>query len=366
LKLNLSAMHRFSASSASSSPGRAEQSATASSSAGGAGESAASRRSAERPATSLNLKISSIRDVQAWLNGEQVAGCSSAGAQRIREAVAVLSKSKPRQEDVQPLQSKWQVAQKENKAKRPLKDVLQEFEGKVVKAAQNLQQQLAASAEQPALAGSSTDISQSNVARSSTIIAAQNASDNNFDSESLIPSVLNSSSLDDSSAARPAPKLDGPEELLRLQECNNCLRALPSQEVLQGKPLQRLQAAMALLQGRTSRQQRQEVQQLLYTWGVLQKAQGRKRKYDEVKADLVAKVVEETRRLKRMHDAFGGPSPDGSATNASARFFSNPCFTAAWKYRALPLNLSRQQCCTPCGSHFSRNTMLSVNYAVLI
>ena len=102
MKLNLSAMHPFFASPASSSPGRAEQSATASSSAGRAEESATSRRSAEQPATSLHLKISSIGDVQAWLNGEQVAGCSSADAQRIREAVAVLSHPNPRKEDVQP------------------------------------------------------------------------------------------------------------------------------------------------------------------------------------------------------------------------------------------------------------------------
>ena len=162
-------------------------------------------------------------------------------------------------------------------------------------------------------------LSQSNVAPSSANIAAQNAKDKNFESESLIPSAINSSSLDDSSAARPAPKSDGPAELLRLQECNNWLRALPSQDVFESKPLQRLQAAMALLQGRSSRQQRQEVQELLDTWGVVQKAQGRKRKYDEVKEDLVAKVVE-THRLKRMHDAVGGPSPDGSATNASVRF----------------------------------------------
>ena len=71
----------------------AEQSATASSSAGRAEESGTSRRSAEQPATSLHLKISSILDVQAWLNGEQVASCSSADAQRIREAAAVLTQN---------------------------------------------------------------------------------------------------------------------------------------------------------------------------------------------------------------------------------------------------------------------------------
>ena len=62
------------------------------------------------------------------------------------------------------------------------------------------------------------------------------------------------------------------------------------------------------------------VQQLLDTWGVVQKAHNRKRKYDEVKKDFITQVVEETRRLKRMNDAFEGSCPDGSANNASACF----------------------------------------------
>ena len=124
----------------------------------------------------------------------------------------------------------------------------------------------------------------------------------------------------DSSDARPASKAGGPAELLNLQECTDWLQALPSQEILQNKPLQRLQEVMDLLQRPTSREQRQEIQKLLDNWGVLQKAQGRKRKYDETKADLVAKVVEETHRLKRMRHEFVEPIPDGSDTNTSARF----------------------------------------------
>jgi len=57
------------------------------------------------------LKLSSIQDVQRWLAEEPMASCSSVDMQRIREAVAVLSRPKPRKEDVRPLQSKWQVAQ---------------------------------------------------------------------------------------------------------------------------------------------------------------------------------------------------------------------------------------------------------------
>ena len=133
-------MHRFMSSAASSSSGRAEPPATVSS----------SSSSAERPATPSHWKIVSIRDVQRWLAYDHIASCSSADVQRIREAVAVLSHPKPRQEDVQPLQGKWQVAQKKEKQPRPLSEVLQEFKDKVIKAAQKLQQQLPDSAEQPA------------------------------------------------------------------------------------------------------------------------------------------------------------------------------------------------------------------------
>ena len=129
-------------SAASSSSARARPPAAVSSSVG----------SAEQPATSLHLKISSICDVQAWLNGEQVAGCSSADAQRIRDAVAVLSHPRPRKEDVQPLlgPKNWDVAQKKDKKPRPLGDMLQDFQGKVIKAAQKLQQQLRDSVAQSA------------------------------------------------------------------------------------------------------------------------------------------------------------------------------------------------------------------------
>ena len=132
--------------------------------------------------------------------------------------------------------------------------------------------------------------------------------------------VADSSSLPDSSAARPASKADGAAELLNLQECKNWLQALPSREILQNKPLQRLEEVMDVLQSTSSREQRKEIQKLLGDWGVLQKTQGRKRNYDETKADLVEKLVEETNRLKRMRLQFEQPISDGSDTNTSARF----------------------------------------------
>ena len=165
-----------------------------------------------------------------------------------------------------------------------------------------------------------TELRQSNVDGSSTITAAQNTSRNSFDSEGLIP-IVGASFLDnDSSAARPAPKANDHAELFSLKECTKWLQGLPSQEILQSKPLQQLQEAMDRLQGESSRQQRQKIRQLLNAWNVPQKAQDLKRNYDEVKEDLVQKVVEETRRLKRMEHAVGEPSMDGSATNSCARF----------------------------------------------
>ena len=108
-------MKRFMSSAASSSSARAEPFATMSSSFSSAEQPATSLRRAEQPAIPPHLKLSSIRDVQRWLAEEPIASCSSADMQRIREAVAVLSLREPRKEDVQPLQSKWQVAQKKDK-----------------------------------------------------------------------------------------------------------------------------------------------------------------------------------------------------------------------------------------------------------
>ena len=154
-------MHRFISSAASSSSGRAERPATT---AAPSSSNRAELPSAERPATSTTpstqLSITTIRGVQRWLAEDHVASCTSADAQRIREAVAVLSRPKPRQEDVRPLQGKWQVSQwhtASGKKPRPIPDVIQELQGKVIKAAQNLQQQLADSAEPTALDGKETD-----------------------------------------------------------------------------------------------------------------------------------------------------------------------------------------------------------------
>ena len=245
-------MHRFIFADASSSSDRAERPASvASGSASSAEQPATLPPSAAQPGTPSYSKTLSIRDVQCWLAEEPIVSCNSAGAQRVREAVAVLSQPQPRQRDVQRLQNEWHVAQQKNKKRRPLADVIQEFQDKVINAAKKLQQQLS------------------------------------------------------ESAAPPAPQLEGPQvcsDWQALRDCTDWLQTLPPQEISKSKPLQRLQTAAALLQSRPSRQQRQDVQQLFDPWGVPQKTKGCKRKYNEVKADLLAKLVEEAHRLRKMQN----------------------------------------------------------------
>lgn len=147
-----SAMHHFVSSAASSSSGRAERPPSVSSSSNSAEQPATSLRNAEQPeqpATPSHLNILSIRDVQRWLADGPISSCNSADAQHIIQAIAVLSRPNPRKENAQPRQSKWQLAQKRDKKPRPLGDVLKELQGKVIQAAQKLQQQLSDNAGRP-------------------------------------------------------------------------------------------------------------------------------------------------------------------------------------------------------------------------
>jgi len=144
--------------------------------------------------------------------------------------------------------------------------------------------------------------------------AAQPASASNASSDQ------SSSETHDRSAARPASELNAYEELCSLQDCDDWLNTIPAQEITQSKPLQRLQSATTILQKRSSRQQREEVQPLLQHWGVPQKARKRKRSHDEIKVELLAKVIEETRRLKRMQIASATTDPHDYAGTSGATF----------------------------------------------
>ena len=245
--------------------------------------------SAAQPGSPSHSNTLSIRDVQRWMSQEPILSCNSPLAQRLRKAVVVLAQSKPRQEDVQPLQSQWHVAQKMNKKRRSLADVTHEFQHKLISAAKQLRQQLQESAEQPADHGSQ-------------------------------PAVQSNTSLsDDSSAAPPASQLDVPQansEFQVLRACNDWFQTISSQEISNSKPLHRLHTALSLLQSSASREQRQKVQQLFGHWKVSQRktiltGTRRVRKYHELKADLVVKLVAETHRLQRMQHVANAASPAG-------------------------------------------------------
>ena len=91
-------------------------------------QSSISFGSAERPAIAPFFKIASIRDVQSWLNEENAAISSSAEAQNILEAVALLSQPKPRLKDVRALQTQWEVPRTINKQTTSLEDVIKKTE----------------------------------------------------------------------------------------------------------------------------------------------------------------------------------------------------------------------------------------------
>jgi hypothetical protein len=84
------------------------------------------------------------------LKKNEVVFSSSAKAVRIREVVEALStKPKPRQETIQRFFEPWGVPQRSKQKLRPLSELIEELNTKVTIAAQELQQQLADSAERP-------------------------------------------------------------------------------------------------------------------------------------------------------------------------------------------------------------------------
>ena len=86
-----------------------------------------------------------------------------------------------------------------------------------------------------------------------------------------------------------------------LQECSHWLQSLPEDVIAQSLPLKRVHSATALLLMPSTSDQRQRIQKILEEWHVSQKHKGNKRVFKEVKAELVSKVVEESKRLKTMH-----------------------------------------------------------------
>ena len=109
-----------------------------------------SSTSAEQPV----VQFACLKDVRLWLATPEVLN-GSLDVSALKEAVTVLSRvPKPRKEEVQPLLSKWGVAQKDKGKLRPLADVIRELEQKVVNAAHQLANSVPASAAQPATSSS--------------------------------------------------------------------------------------------------------------------------------------------------------------------------------------------------------------------
>ena len=105
-----------------------------------------------------------------------------------------------------------------------------------------------------------------------------------------------------------------------LKECIEWLESLPTGVVAQSQPLQRVFSVKAVLQMPSTRAQRHEIQVILKAWDVPQKYHGRKRKVNDVKEDLVARVIEETKRLKTMHKIARAPNPSSAASLAWAQY----------------------------------------------
>ena len=103
--------------------------------------------SAEQPACEAAQPVRALRsitDVQRWLKNIEVVLSSSAEAMRIRDVVDALStKPKPRREAIEHFFKPWGVQQKIKQHHRPLSELMEELNKKVVDAAKKLQQQLA-------------------------------------------------------------------------------------------------------------------------------------------------------------------------------------------------------------------------------
>ena len=107
-------------------------------------------RSDDQPAETF----STIAAVHGWLTA-QGAACNTADFHKLRAAVSVLTKTvKPRQEEVCPLCSSWNVRQYNRKQRRPLAILIKELEQLVISEGSRLRASLGG---QTGAAGSSAE-----------------------------------------------------------------------------------------------------------------------------------------------------------------------------------------------------------------
>ena len=126
------------------------------------GEARDPASSVEQPAETF----SSIAAVNRWLT-VQGAACNTPDFQKLRAAASVLTKTpNPRQEEVSPLCSSWNVRQYDQRRRRPLATLITELQQAVITEGSRLRASLdgqtgapASSAEQPAaLAGAASSV----------------------------------------------------------------------------------------------------------------------------------------------------------------------------------------------------------------
>ena len=106
----------------------------------------------------------------------------------------------------------------------------------------------------------------------------------------------------------------------QLQQIAEWIGTFSQNTVDNNKPLKRLQIATHLLQMRSCRDQRDQIQSILDEWQVAQKHKGQKRKSEEVKEDLLASLAQETKRLQAMHNGILTPQTASESTTRRFQF----------------------------------------------
>ena len=326
--------------------------------------------------------LHSLTDVQRWLKNNEVVLSSSAEAMRIREVVDALStKPKPRQEAIERFFKAWGLQQRIKKDRRSLSELIEELNKKVVDAAKKLQQQLSDSAEQPASVNpllevaddpvmadlkerqrkrmSETATEEQRPTAKAKAGKRQNKRGLNLSSSSveqpvantnadLVPADIQSThecaqkknpesspylAMTATARGKRSQPEDAPEPhvveqptckkraseaaaLTTLEECATWLSSLSRCQT--HGPVHRLSAAIDALQAPLSRSNRSSIQSILKAWGVSQYASGQKIAASEVRSMLETEVINEARRVKKLHDAHSSSTDRADVQNDPA------------------------------------------------
>lgn len=272
--------------------------------------------SAEQPAVKLNC----LQDVRCWLASQEVVN-SNLDIAPIREAVAVLSRTpRPKKKDVRPLQSKWSVVQRNQGKPRPSAEVINEFEHKVLQAAQKLQQQLASdlgklaavapnSAAQPAtsiVAGAVQPASRKRAAEQRETAQVPRRADRDLpasDPRNLITRTegvcLQCGQWRALEEVNPhlCPVCKWP----RLLDCKSWCDSLPTEEA----PVKRISQAIAALLMPNSRKRLSQLESMCKDWNVAQRRDQKRRALAEIESDLEKQIKQETQRLRTCYAQHG-------------------------------------------------------------